>query len=63
MIPLWLAILIAFVATWFGFFLAALLCAARCGDERLEARERAGLEVELDPLMESKEAGAEPARR
>ncbi len=63
MIPLWLAILIAFGAAWFGFFLAALLCAARCGDEGLEIRERAGLEVELDPLMKSKEAGEEPARR
>ena len=59
MIPLWLAILIAFGAAWFGFFLAALLCAARCEDEGLEVRERAGLEVELDPLMETATRGQE----
>ena len=51
MIPLWLAILLWFVAGFVGLFVAALLYAAGRSEEALEARERAGLEVELDPLM------------
>ena len=62
MIPLWLAIVFTIVGSWIGFFFAALLCAAGRSEDALEVRERAGLEVELDPLMESKEAGEEPAR-
>ena len=46
MIPLWLAILIAFGTAWFGFFLAALLCAAGKGEEALEAG-RSGLDMEI----------------
>ena len=63
MIPLWLATLLWFAAGFIGLFVAALLCAAGRSEKALEARGRAGLEVELDPLMESEEAGREPARR
>ncbi len=62
-IPLWLAILLWFVAGFVGLFVAALLCAAGRSEEALEVRERAGLEVKLGPLMESEEAGSRPARR
>ncbi len=51
MIHLWLATLLWFVAGFVGFFVAALLCAAGRSEEALEARERAGLELELDPLI------------
>ena len=63
-VPLWLAIAFTVVGSWIGFFFAALLCAAGRSEDALELRGRGGLEgLELDPLMESEEAGEEPARR
>jgi len=62
-ISLWLAAFIGFASGFIGLFVAALLCAAGRSEDALEARERAGLELELDPLMESEEAGRKPAGR